>query len=226
MSGDDLERAGAKRPLRPARRARPDVVPFITGWSREAMVNPAPVCITGAGGSGLGYPGEDDTAYGRDGRGVLWARQALARGRGVPELHTVHVQRQRRAMNDLLCQVCGETTVTGRPGERYLFLVKDTGCSIGEGERTTSPPVCVPCAHIAVRQCPHLVRGHVAAWVRDVVPWGVAGIVYHPRTVQPIPGSGLVPAAYDDPYLRWTLAYRAVVALYGCTPVNLADLTA
>ncbi|MGK5497252.1 hypothetical protein [Streptomyces sp. URMC 125] len=202
------------------------MVPFITGWSREPMVNPAPVRITGAGGSGLGYRGEDDTAYGRDWRGVLWARQALARGRGVPELHTVHVQRQRRAMSDLLCQVCGKTTVTGRPGERHLFLLKDVGRPIGEGERTTAPPVCVPCALIAVRECPHLVKGHVAAWVRDVVPWGVAGIVYSPRTVQPNPESGLVPAAYGDPYLRWVLAYRAVVALYGCTPVNLADLAA
>ncbi|MGY1456362.1 hypothetical protein [Streptomyces sp. SS8] len=210
---------------RPTRLAeRMSVVPYIAAWSGEPMVHPRPVRVA-LGGGRLGFPDGDATSYGHDWRGALWARQFPGPGKGRPQYETVHVQRQRRAMSDLLCQVCGTTTVTGAVGERFLFLVKDVGRPVLEGERTTSPPVCVPCAHIAVRECPYLARGHVAAWVRDAVPWGVAGIVHHPYFVRPLPSEGLVDVSYDAPALAWTLAHRQVVALYGCTPVNLVELT-
>ncbi|BFO23010.1 hypothetical protein SHKM778_93980 (plasmid) [Streptomyces sp. KM77-8] len=56
---------------------------------------------------------------------------------------------------------------------------------------------------------------------------GVAGIVYDPRTLRPVPtksSNGLTDVAFEDPALRWTLAARDVVTLHGCTPVDLADL--
>ncbi|MGP3945144.1 hypothetical protein [Streptomyces sp. 6N106] len=56
----------------------------------------------------------------------------------------------------------------------------------------------------------------------------MAGIVYSPATLRPVPGEHgerLTLVAYGDPRLRWTLACREVVTLHGCTAVDLEDLT-
>ncbi|MFJ2349607.1 hypothetical protein [Streptomyces antimycoticus] len=67
----------------------------------------------------------------------------------------------------------------------------------------------------------------MAVLVEDVTVWGVAGIVYAPETVKPVPSDGeqFTLVAYDDPRLPWTLACREVVALHGCTAVDLRGLT-
>ncbi|MFF3327064.1 hypothetical protein [Streptomyces sp. NPDC002889] len=59
--------------------------------------------------------------------------------------------------------------------------------------------------------------------------WGVAGIVYDPKTFRPLPcdnDDGLTYVAYDDPRIRWTLAVGDAVVLQGCTTVDLDDLVA
>ncbi|MFD8278411.1 hypothetical protein ACFV47_04240 [Streptomyces solisilvae] len=68
----------------------------------------------------------------------------------------------------------------------------------------------------------------MAALVEDATAWGVAGIVYAPETLRRVPaehGERFTLVAYGDPRLRWTLACREVVALHGCTAVDLGDLT-
>ncbi|MFD5385543.1 hypothetical protein ACFWMG_11385 [Streptomyces sp. NPDC127074] len=58
--------------------------------------------------------------------------------------------------------------------------------------------------------------------------WGVAGVVYEPETLRPVPsehGERFTLVAYDDPRLPWTLACREVVTLHGCTAVDFEDLT-
>ncbi|MEV6132097.1 hypothetical protein AB0M05_35820 [Streptomyces violaceusniger] len=66
----------------------------------------------------------------------------------------------------------------------------------------------------------------MAVLVEDVTVWGVAGIVYAPETLKPVPGDGeqFTLVAYGDPRIPWTLACREVVALHGCTVVGLEDL--
>ncbi|MFK4184373.1 hypothetical protein ACI2L4_10190 [Streptomyces sparsogenes] len=132
-------------------------------------------------------------------------------------------------MNHLLCQVCGESTF-GRRDERHLFLARAAaGQPIEEGEKTTTPPVHDRCAIEAVRDCPELRKGATASLVEYTPSWGVAGVVYDPRTLQPLPGDcddGLTFVAYEDPAIRWTLAAREVVTLHGCTTVDLDDLDA
>ncbi|WP_211125777.1 hypothetical protein [Streptomyces yatensis] len=66
----------------------------------------------------------------------------------------------------------------------------------------------------------------MAVLVEDVTAWGVAGIVYTPDPVKPVPSTAeqFTLVAYDDPRLPWTLACREVVALHGCTVVDLAYL--
>lgn len=55
--------------------------------------------------------------------------------------------------------------------------------------------------------------------------WGVACIIYDPKTLQPLPSNDpLVHVAYDDPRIWWTLAAGDVISLHGCTRVDLADL--
>jgi hypothetical protein len=134
----------------------------------------------------------------------------------------VHALRQRRAVRRMLCQVCGGPTAGSGP---WLFVLRDVGRPVEEGERTTAPPVCVPCARLSVRACPRLREGYVAALVGRAAVWGVAGIVHHPATLEPVTG-GLEEVAHDHPAIRWTVAHRQVLELRDCTPVDLRDLPA
>ncbi|MDH2408281.1 hypothetical protein ACG5V6_14740 [Streptomyces chitinivorans] len=200
------------------RTSRLSTVPYIASWSQERMRRPPVVRRVGVGGEGIGFAGEG--AYDRDWRGVLWMRQTLARGKGHPRYHTVHTLRQRRAMRHMLCQVCGGPTPQDGP---RLFVLRDVGRPVEEGERTTAPPVCVPCARISVRECPRLREGHVAALVGRPYAWGVAGIVHHPVTLEPL-DTALQEVSYEDLAVRWTLAHRLVMTLHDCTPVDLDAL--
>lgn len=128
----------------------------------------------------------------------------------------------------MLCQVCGTSTF-GRPDERHLFLMRSAdGRPITEGEQTSTPPVCEPCAVESVGACPHLRKGYTAALVERAQMWGVAGLVHDPHTLAPVHGPGGRPVAVSPESLliRWTLAACTVVTLHGCTTVDLEHLTA
>jgi hypothetical protein len=92
---------------------------------------------------------------------------------------------------------------------------------------TMHPPLCLPCARIAVQQCPHLVGRHVAFRARKIRPYGVFGSPYGPGpygTVRILNDGGKgVTVAYTDPHVRWILACQMVCELRRCTLVNLAD---
>jgi len=212
-------------------------VPFIAPWSREKQPRFSIARRHPLLGGGICYPDER-----RDDRWnqVLWVRMPAVRGVGKPFLAGVHALRQRQCISHMLCQICGGSTYHSRPreptkpspsaDERHLFLVRAaTGVAITEGERTASPPVHEACAIEAVEDCPHLGKGATASLVEYSPNWGVAGIVYDPETLEPQPGDGtdgLTYVAYEDPRLPWTLAAREVVALHGCTTVDLDELAA
>ncbi|MCT2590529.1 hypothetical protein LHJ74_11515 [Streptomyces sp. N2-109] len=193
------------------------LVPYIASWTGEETLSAPLVGRFGPLGAFLGYA--DESPYDRDTYGALWVRQTLAPGKGRPEFACVHALRQRHATGHLLCQVCRTSTLkTNRP---QLFLLKDTGHPVGEGERTTAPPVCEPCASVAARDCPHLRSGHVAAWVERSLPWGVAGILHDPETLLPLPGDDLPQIAYTDPRIRWILAARQILSLHGIRATHI-----
>ncbi|MEZ7005804.1 hypothetical protein [Streptomyces sp. AD55] len=160
----------------------------------------------------------DESHLDRDSWGVPWVRPALLpkSRRGEPRLREVHPYRQRRAMRDGLCQVCAR--LPDDPAAPLLFLLRGSS-PIREGERTASPPVCVPCAGISVQLCPRLRRHHVAATVASAPAWGVTGIVHDPATLQPMGGDEKV--AYESLSARWVVAAQLVVELHGVTPVDL-----
>jgi hypothetical protein len=198
-------------------------VPFIAPWSGETRTR---VPLVRRGG-GIGYEGEQPRLDRRN--GILWVRMPAVRGVGYPRLAKVHALRQRQAMAHMLCQVCGRSTFGRRDG-KHLFLMAERGKNpIREGERTAVPPIHESCAAESLRYCPHLRYGAVAAWVKDALPWGVAGVEYAPLTLAARPparkGEKLTFVPYESPRLRWTIAARDVVSLHDCIPVDVNRLT-
>ncbi|MFJ7901929.1 hypothetical protein ACIQ6V_15810 [Streptomyces sp. NPDC096198] len=194
-------------------------VPFITTWDAEEMTMPALAVRWGPYGARLAY--QDSTPMDWDHHGVLWVRQGLARGKGKALMAQVHAFRQRRAMFDLLCQVCGGCTLE-EDFDRQLYVMNSAnGQPINERERTTAPPVCTGCAPEAVTSCPRLINRYVAAWVEAARPWGVSGILHDPKTLLPVT-EDLVEIPFSDVRSRWIVALRAVYELSGVTAVDLA----
>ncbi|MGW1123864.1 hypothetical protein [Streptomyces sp. NPDC002526] len=205
-------------------------VPWIAPWSAERTFTGQVIHRVGAGGSGIGYA--DELSHVDRRRGVLWTRQAVARGSGFPHLPDMHALRQRQATSHMLCQVCGGTTFDEayeRWEERHLFVRRtENGQPLVEGERTLMAPLHLPCAGESVDACPHLRGTWTAALVKYAQPWGVSGIIHHQETLQPLPfpkkGMHMVPIGH--PAERWTIAALSVSTLHGVTPVSLGDLVA
>ncbi|TQF01340.1 hypothetical protein E6W39_02670 [Kitasatospora acidiphila] len=126
-------------------------VPYITPWTDERNHIPTLVRRGRGGGMRLGY--HDESLYDRDWRGALWIPHTMARGRGRARFDGVHALRQRRCMNDLLCQVCARPTQT-EDDEATLFVLRNDGRPVEDGERTTAPPVCRQHALEAAAHCP------------------------------------------------------------------------
>ncbi|MEU5930662.1 hypothetical protein ABZ817_45615 [Streptomyces antimycoticus] len=202
-------------------------MPFIAPWTGENARQPTITTRLGRAGYGIGYA--DEYGIADRVRGALWVRVPVKPGAGGPLLGRIHALRQRQAMTHMLCQGCGQSTVGGRADQRHLFLTASaTGRPVAEGEKTVSPPSCAGCALEAVREGLPSGRRYVAVLVEHAVVWGVAGIVYSPHTLAPVlrdVGNEFTLVAYDDPRLPWTLACREVVALHGCTAVDLRDLS-
>src|SRR3989442_1499615 len=92
-------------------------VPYITTWSEE---NTLPTTVVQRR-NGIAFA--DEILTDRDDHGVLWSRIPSLPGRGRPRCGKIHSPRQRRAMRDLLCQVCGKPADHNEEGT--LWLVPD-----------------------------------------------------------------------------------------------------
>ncbi|UED85043.1 hypothetical protein [Streptomyces profundus] len=166
----------------------------------------------------------DETPADRDAFGVLWARVQAAPGDGRPDFPAMHPARQRRAQAERLCQVCGESASHTQDG--WLFLMNHDGSDLYEGAKVTKPPVCVRCAVLATRYCPHLTHP-VGVRSRRPKIWGVFGTLFTPT-----PNAQLKPHVdeylpYGHPVTEWFLASQLVVELKRCTVVDLdAELAA
>src|SRR5213080_2620982 len=135
------------------------IVPYTTRWSSEHRLRP-PV-IERPGGTGIAFA--DEILSDRDRHGVLWQRVPSRPGDGRPEFGMVHSGRQRRAMRNLLCQVCAGPADRDDHGTLWLLPdhpgYHDDWPGWPERMATPEPPVCLRCARIAVAACPALRKG-------------------------------------------------------------------
>jgi hypothetical protein len=196
-------------------------VPFAVAWSGEAT-SVAGLCVRRGR---LAY--EDEVAQDRDRHGILWARVPDRPGAGRPDYRAMHTVRQRAAVLGLRCQVCGGPA--DRTSRGWLFLLpaheQDAPASEpnsrtphgdSEGLLTTKPPICLPCADLAVRHCPHLRR---PALVRSRKPrvWGVFGGFCTPGADGSLIASEDAYLPYGSPGAPWFLASQAVLELTRCS---------
>ncbi len=193
-------------------------VPYAAYWSgegsygRRVMMRPD--------GAGIWYP--DETRADRDAFGVLWARVTDEPGQGRPEFSALHPARQRRAQAERLCQVCGKVASHTRDGWLFLMTGDDEDdADAWEGSLSTKPPICLPCAALATRFCPHLAHP-LGVRARRPKIWGAFGTLFIPTP------DARIRAHPDDQYLpyghrasRWFLASQLVVELKRCTVVDL-----
>jgi hypothetical protein len=205
---------------RPGLRHKSAIVPYTTRWSGETKLPTAVV----ARARGFGIAFADEIISDRDRYGALWQRDPSRPGTGLPEFGNVHSGRQRRAMRNLLCQVCSGPADRDELGT--LWLLPDYAdyhqdwAGWPERMATPEPPVCLACANTAVRVCPALRKGHVAIRVGHSVVSGVRGALYVPGPLLPKPVDDVM-VPYEDPAMRWTLAAHLVRELFQCTIVKL-----
>jgi hypothetical protein len=194
---------------------RAGLVPYITSWSGE---RPSRTPVVANGSRGIAYQRERRSD--RDAHGVLWTRCVRAPGVGEPEFGKVHPYRQRQAMRQLLCQVCG------RPADRteqgILWLMGEPERAWSGKDSTGQPPVCLRCAGPASRVCPHLRRGLLAMRVRHAPIVGVWGLLHRAGRHGPV-GVGAAALGYDDPRVRMLQARQLMRDLRDCTVVDLEE---
>ncbi|WP_328917027.1 MULTISPECIES: hypothetical protein [unclassified Streptomyces] len=192
-------------------------VPYVARWSGEP--SGAMPLVLRRKRPGIAYA--DERSFDRDERGVLWRRDPSQPGRGQPRLGQVHGLRQRIAMGGLRCQICGGPADRNADGVLWLIDAAPDDPILQRGEeRTTHPPICVPCAHRSVRACPHLRTACVALRVRTWTQTGVSGALY--QAARPTPVAVHVGTfRYGDPRLPWVLAAQLVMTLNDFTLTDL-----
>jgi hypothetical protein len=196
------------------------VAPYVTAKDAEQDLRCS--LVVRPDGRGIGYTNE--LPGDRDDQGVLWRKVVERPGKGKPEFGRVHPARQRRAMSELLCQVCAGPA--DRTPNGVLWLMRDHRDDWPrwpEGMASVEPPVCAPCVEISLRRCPALQRGAVAIRVRKFAIAGVWGTLYRPGTFTPVPVAG-VHRAYGDPETHWMVAVALIRELGDCSFVPFDEL--
>lgn len=112
----------------------------------------------------------------------------LLRGHGHPLYTKLHPNRQRQAVAECLCHICGGAL----RGRQKLSL------GVMEDNRVVDPFVCLPCAKLSLEQCPEL-RWQIdngKLRIRDVTAWAM-----HPADLDDMPG---VVDGFDIELIAWT----------------------
>ncbi|WP_229881699.1 hypothetical protein [Streptomyces viridiviolaceus] len=172
--------------------------------------------------SGVAYAGPVQDALERDLDGVLWALCAGATT-GKPEYAAeLHPERQRTAMETLLCVCCMKPAVRDRRGMRWVLpLLDDAVDARWENVRSAIPLMCEACTEQAPRLYPRLHEGHVKLRMREAEPIGVRGTLYPRPSGRGAPGPDAL-ILYDSPDLPFVVAREAVRELRRTTVVAFA----
>ncbi|SDH24518.1 hypothetical protein SAMN05216553_118118 [Lentzea fradiae] len=196
------------------------VAPYVTAKDSEQDLTCS--LVLRPDGLGVGYANE--LPGDRDAQGVLWRKVVERRDEGKPEFSKVHPARQRRAMSELLCQVCAGPA--DQTADGVLWLMRDYRGDWPrwpEGMASVEPPICAQCVAISLRRCPALQRGAVAIRARTFAVAGVSGILHRPGTFAPVPVEA-IQLSYGDPRTRWMVAVALIRELRGCSFVSFDQL--
>ncbi|MFE0423812.1 hypothetical protein [Streptomyces sp. NPDC058953] len=190
-------------------------MPYITAWSGETADDRPLVMRRGRLQYHPPLPGDFDS------HGVLWLHQRITPGIGTPCFSAVHTPRQRRAMLRLLCQICGQPA--DRTSEGVLWLLPGPLTGAAEGEITTHPPVCAPCAPLALAHCPNLRRHATALRARRPEADHLYGTLFRPTPDGPaaVRNTHVLRGSHYTPWFR---AAHIATTLNEVTPVSLPRL--
>jgi hypothetical protein len=196
-------------------------VPYVVQWSSET------VTLTGNRDLVLRehvVTGQQHIAY-RDEQpsdrefGALWGRMPETPGLGEPLFASLNIARQRRAIAEARCSVCGGAgQVWMAPAVIWEEFLAEHGP--GADYETSDPPLCRACVPVAAAQCPNLSRrGFVFLAPRKWAVSGVRGYVADPHTGAYAEDDVALPGAvgYDPARLRLTLAKGLLATLRGIT---------
>ncbi|OLF07552.1 hypothetical protein BLA60_26900 [Actinophytocola xinjiangensis] len=196
------------------------LVPYVSSWSTEDFI---PSVIVERPGVGIAYA--DETVFDRDSHGVLWYRTPHSPHQGRPRYSNTHPQRQRRAMQRLLCQVCANPADHTTDGVLWLLQDHRTDWPGWPNNMTvTEPPICATCVPIATRHCPALRRSAITIRARTHPIHGVNAQLYKASPRGPVPTTKDI-VAYTDPTIRWARATDLVRLLRHCTILDPSTLT-
>lgn len=178
-------------------------VPWIAQWTGEVLNTPL---RKWEHGSDFGLQYADETPFDRE-LGALWMRTLTNRS-GEPQFAQINVVRQREAMLNGLCQVCGLPTrgswLTHEPEPRPN----------GRPFTTSIPPTCHDCIKIARTICPHLSkRESRRLLVRNYRPFAVYGDVLNRVGNKVIHTKGEIRLA-DTDKLHRVMGRQLTVELY------------
>ncbi|MFD9394164.1 hypothetical protein ACFWBB_26530 [Streptomyces sp. NPDC060000] len=172
--------------------------------------------------AGIAYADPVKDALHRDLDSVLWVVCGGTATGGPAYAAELHPERQKTAMEGLLCAVCKAPAARDERGMLWILpLLDDATDLILEGVRTAVPPMCQSCAEKAPRLCPVLRDGHVELRVHEAEQIGVRGTLY------PRPGEHGTPdpdalVLYDSRDLPFVVARQVVRELRRTTVVAFA----
>ncbi|MGR6915362.1 hypothetical protein ACU635_14050 [[Actinomadura] parvosata] len=158
--------------------------------------------------------------------GILRARVRDLRDRpatrGPERMRKLHVRRQWRCMDKLLCQVCALPAADRQTGLIPWLLTRTAFEATGlRSGRTNAPPTCARCIPKALEECPMLRSSVSLCTVEGVKPAGVLADMYRPGIVRTLESTGRnVFVAWDDyQHHPYALATSQMVELQGIRPV-------
>jgi hypothetical protein len=121
------------------------IVPWIAMWSAE-LVGPKMIETVD------GWAPEPGARHVRKEHG-MWMIAGPTRREGEPDFGSTHSWRQRQAMTQGLCQVCGQR----HPGQmRWVIPAGGDHPTLWKDRLALNAPVCVGCLAYARTHCPHL----------------------------------------------------------------------
>ena len=188
-------------------------VPWVAIWSGERL---GPHMLIGRYGL---VPSKGERYVRRE--FDMWMLSGPTKREGTPDFGSTHSARQRKAMREQRCQVCGRSPSEG--GGQRLWTIPDQGehPKIWLEHLVLNPPTCEQCWQYVNRTdgpCPFVAKTTVPAFTGPAKPWGVHGTL-----ILPSGGEQGVVVKFDHPHLPWVLGRELIMEVTDPQPYSVAS---